>query len=69
MVQLVNGFSCSNSADVALARRGINPAGPKQALVPTAAAQAVTVQAQAQATPPAAEPERTGRGRIVNLIA
>lgn len=65
MVQLVNGFSCHNSADVALARRGINPAASK----PSGAAPTAPATAAGKPPVPAPDAGRVGRGQLVNLIA
>ena len=42
MVQIVNGFSCHNSADAALAKRGIDPGAAKAKAAPAATAPATT---------------------------
>jgi hypothetical protein len=66
MVQIVNGYACHNSADVALARRGIEPAPPKpKSTEPTPARPAPS----SVAAPSTADPARLGRGRFVDLIA
>lgn len=67
MVQRVNGFSCHNPAQVALAKRGIDPAAAKPGASP--------VPAPAQTPNISREPvlatdlSRVGRGRFVDLIA
>ena len=68
MAQIVNGYACNNSADIALARRGIDPAGPKHS--GSVAAQGLTAPDPAgRGAAPPPDPARTGRGSLINLIA
>jgi len=66
MVRIVNGYACHNSADVALARRGIEPAPPQPKSTDPAPARAAPPGA---AAPSNADAARLGRGRFVDLIA
>lgn len=81
MVQLVNGFSCYNSADAALAKRGIDPGAAKARATPAATAIASTqgaavmgslstgLQPSARSEPPQLGAPAAGRGQLVDLLA
>lgn len=66
MVQIVNGYACHNSADVALARRGVEPASARPKGAEPAAA---TPTPSGPAVPSVADAAQPGRGRFVDLIA
>lgn len=80
MIQNVNGFACRNPADAALARRGINPAGPAQpasAPAPAAATRGAATstslsagpQASSRGAAPLLSTPTGGRGQFVDLLA
>jgi hypothetical protein len=81
MVQIVNGFSCYNSADAALAKRGIDPGAAKAKAAPAATAIASTqggamagslstgLQPTARSEPPQLSALSGGRGQFIDLIA
>ncbi len=53
-MEIVNGYPCRDCADVALAKRNIDPAKPRQAIGPSSAEAA----AAQQPTSPAPGPRR-----------
>ncbi len=81
MVQLVNGFSCYNSADAALAKRGIDPGAARAKAAPAATAIASTqgaaamgslstgLQPSARSEPAQLAAPAAGRGQLIDLIA
>lgn len=52
-MEIVNGYPCRDCADVALAKRNIDPAKPRQAIGPPSAEAAAQ-----QPTSPAPDPRR-----------